>query len=82
MVADLMVKTQVATHATTQLSIETKFSLVMELAHKISSSLDLDVVLQKIVADRHAGLRFEVCTLWACVRVRQHLDAAHTSSRM
>ncbi|MEW6733700.1 MAG: SpoIIE family protein phosphatase [Acidobacteriota bacterium] len=45
----MSVEMMAKTHGTTQLSVEVKFQLMMELARKISSSLDLDAVLDLII---------------------------------
>src|SRR5437879_1570360 len=80
MTADLMVKTQVATHASTQLSVETKFSLVMELAHKISSSLDLGAVLDLIIDTARSFIHYDSAEIFIVDRYdRARRIKAHTS---
>src|SRR5947209_6190939 len=69
-----------ASHRLEQVSIEAKFRLMRELAHKISSSLDLSSVLDLIIDTAREFIHYDSAEIFIIERYgRQKRIKAHTS---
>jgi phosphoserine phosphatase RsbU/P len=78
---NLMTKVQTSSvHGPAQLSVETKFKLMMELAHKISSSLNLDEVLDLIIDTARSFIHYDSAEIFIVEgRGKSRRIVAHTS---